>query len=199
MESKLQELTQKIYSEGIEKAKADAVSIIQEAQKNADEIINKAQQEASEIIKKAGNNAVELKRNAESEIRMASRQAISKLKQQIVDLIAARVIDVPVKDALKDKEFVGSLILKVASGFNNNVELSLPQTDKDQLAKYFNDRTLEELNKTAYISFDGNMKAGFKVTPKGDNYTISFTDEDFAGYFKGFMRPRTIQLVFGEE
>lgn len=199
MESKLQELTQKIYSEGIEKAKADAESIVQEAHKSAEIIIRKAQQEASEILLKANGNATELKRNAESEIRMASRQSISKLKQQITDIITAKVIDAPVKEAMKDKEFVGSVILKVASAFNNNVDLVLPNADKDQLARYFNDRTLTELNKSIEISFDGNIKSGFKISPKGENYTVSFTDEDFAGYFKGFMRPATIQLVFGEE
>lgn len=199
MESKLQELTQKIYSEGIEKAKVDADFIIQEAQKNAEIIIKKAQQEASDILLKANNNAAELKRNAESEIRMASRQAISKLKQQIMDIIAAKVVETPVREAIKDKEFVGSVILKVTSAFNNNVELVLPQADKDQLSKYFNDRTLSELNRSVDISFDGNIKSGFKISPKGGNYTVSFTDEDFAGFFKGFMRPRTIQLVFGEE
>lgn len=199
MENKLQELTQKIYSEGIEKAKVDATLIVQEARKNAEEIIKKAQSEATEILKKANENSVELKRNAESEIRMASRQALSKLKQQIIDLISAQAIDTPVKDVMKDKAFVGSLIEKVATCFNNNVELILPQADMDQMAQYFNDRVKSELMKTVELKFDSNMKSGFRISPKNDNFIISFTDEDFAAYFKGFMRPKTIQLLFGEE
>lgn len=199
MENKLQELTQKIYSEGIEKAKADALKILQEAQLKSEEIINKAQLEAAEILKKANEASSETKRNAESELRMASKQAISKLKQQIVDLISARAIEIPVKDIMKDKAFVGSLIEKVASCFNNNVELVLPQSDKDQINSYFTGRLQGELGKGIEVNFDGNMKSGFRISPKGDNYTISFTDEDFIAYFKGFMRPRTIQLLFGEE
>jgi hypothetical protein len=31
------------------------------------------------------------------------------------------------------------------------------------------------------------------------NYVISFTDDDFAKYFKSFMRPKTVGLLFGEE
>ncbi|MGE5384008.1 MAG: V-type ATP synthase subunit E [Omnitrophica WOR_2 bacterium] len=199
MENKLQELTQKIYSEGIEKAKSDAVVIIQQANKNADDIIKSARQEASDIIKKANENAKEIKRNADSEIKMASRQAISQLKQQIVNIITAKAIERPVKDAIKDKQFVGTLILQVASGFNNNVEIALPETDKNKLSEYFNERTEAELLKGTEIRFDSNMKTGFKISPKDGNYSISFTDEDFANYFKGFMRPRTVKLLFGEE
>ncbi|HLO91628.1 MAG: V-type ATP synthase subunit E [Chloroflexota bacterium] len=199
MENKLQELTQKIYSEGIEKAKLDATVIVQEARMSADEIIKKARIEAAEILKKANENSAEVRRNAESEIKMASKQAVSKLKQQIIDLISARAVETPIKDVMKDKAFVGSLIEKVASCFNNNVELVLPQADKDLISSYFNDRVKNELFKSVDVRFDNEIKSGFKISPKNDNYIISFTDEDFAAYFKGFMRPKTIQLLFGEE
>jgi len=199
MENKLRELTEKIYSEGIEKAKSDAVTILQEAQLNAEEIIKNARLEAADILRKANDQAAESRRNADSEIRMASRQALSKLKQEIVDLLNARVVDVPVKEAMNDKGFVGSLILKVAALFNNNVELALPEADKNEIEAYFTGRLYAELSKGADIKFDSNIKSGFRISPKGDNYTISFTDEDFAAYFRGFMRPRTVKLLFGEE
>lgn len=198
MESKLQELTQKIYSEGIEKAKLDAVSIVQDAQKTAEEIIKKAQQDAAELVKKAHDSANEVKRNAESEIRMASKQAANKLRQQIVEMVTIKAIDAPVKDTLKDKKFVGTLIQKVIDNLGNGGTLVLPKADETTIADYFNDQTIAELKKSLQIDFDRNMKAGFKISPKDGNYTISFTDEDFANYFKGFMRPKTIQLLFGE-
>lgn len=198
MESKLQELTQKIYSEGIEKAKSDAVSIVQDAQKTAEEIIKKAQQDAAELVKKAHDSATEVKRNAESEIRMASKQSANKLKQQIVEMVTLKAIDAPVKDTLQDKKFVGTLIQKVIDHLGNGGTLVLPKADETTIADYFNDQTIAELKKSLQIDFDRNMKAGFKISPKDGNYTISFTDEDFANYFKGFMRPRTIQLLFGE-
>ncbi len=199
MENKLRELTEKIYNEGIEKAKADAVTIIEDAQNQAEIILKNAQTEASEIISKAQANSKEIKRNAESEIKLASKQSISKLKQQITDLLMANTVGQPVKDTLKDKEFIGSLISKIAESFNNNIELSLPETDKDKIGDYFINRTKAELMKGVDINFDGNIKSGFRISPKGENYTISFTDEDFANYFKGFMRLRTIKLLFGEE
>lgn len=199
MENKLRELTEKIYSEGIEKAKSDALVIISDAQSEANGIIKKAREEASEIIAKAQENAKEIKRNTESEIKMASKQAISKLRQQIIDLVAAGAIEKPVKDVMKDKEFVGSLIMKIAGGFNNNVELFLSDADKEGITKYFLDQANKELLNGIDITIGDNIKSGFRISPKGDNYVISFTDEDFTNYFKAFMRPKTIQLLFGEE
>lgn len=198
METKLQELTQKIYSEGIEKAKSDAVVIVDDAQKKATDIIRQAEKDAAEIIRKAHEAASEIKRNTESEMRIASKQALSKLKQQIIDLVTARAIVVPVKETLNDRQFVASLIEKVIAGFDK-VELTLPESEKEKIADYFNSRTTAELNKNIDVKFDSNIKAGFRISPKNENYTISFTDEDFAAFFKGFMRPRTVKLLFGEE
>jgi V/A-type H+-transporting ATPase subunit E len=82
---------------------------------------------------------------------------------------------------------------------NNQVELILPEKEKENIAKYFNDISKSELAKGTEITFDGNVKSGFRISPKGENYIISFTDEDFANYFKGFMRPKTIQLLFDEK
>lgn len=199
MENKLLELTKKIYSEGIEKAKTDAELIVQDAHKSAEEIIRKAQSEASEIIKKAEFNSTEIKRNTESEIKMASKQAINRLKQQIVEQITTSAIEKPVKDVMQDKAFVGSLILKVASCFNTDVQLILPESDKNQMDAFFTDKIKAELNKGIAIDFDSSMTSGFKISPKDESYFISFTDEDFANYLKGFMRPKTIKLLFGEE
>lgn len=199
MENKLQELTQKIYSEGIEKAKIDAEQIVEKAQKQADEITRNANKEALDIIEKARASANEIKRNGESEIRIASKQAISKLKQQIIEIVSAKAIEQPVKETFKDKQFVGSLIQNVAACFNNNAEIILPESDKDLLYTYFKDNVQAELWKGIEVKFDENMSGGFRISPRDGNYIISFTDDDFTKYFKGFMRPKTIELLFGEE
>ena len=46
MENKIQELTEKIYAEGVEKGKAEADRLVCEAKESAAEIVRKAQAEA---------------------------------------------------------------------------------------------------------------------------------------------------------
>ena len=53
MESKLQELTKKIYKEGVEKAGLEANDILEAAKKDAAKIITDAKKEAENIISNA--------------------------------------------------------------------------------------------------------------------------------------------------
>lgn len=53
MENKLQELTEKIYSEGVSKANEEAREIQQKAEKEAGDIKKQAQKEADNIVSKA--------------------------------------------------------------------------------------------------------------------------------------------------
>jgi V/A-type H+/Na+-transporting ATPase subunit E len=199
MENKLQELTRKIYDEGIEKARQEAAVILADARKQADELALKAQKEAEEIVKQARKNAEEMQRNAQSEIRMSSKQAVSALRQQIASLITAKVADAPVKDAVSDKAFIGDLIRKALENFNGNAALILPAADEKALEQYFGSRLNQVLSTGVEVTFDDRFKGGFKIGPKDNSYVISFTDEDFAGFFRSFMRPRTINLLFGGE
>lgn len=199
MENKLQELTRKIYDEGIEKARQEAAVIIAEARRQAEDLTLNAQKEAGEIVKQANKNAEEIQRNARSEIRMSSKQAVSALRQQIATLITAKVVDAPVKDALSDKAFIGDLIRKALENFNGNAALVLPAADEKALEQYFGNRLNQVLSPGVEVSFDDRFKGGFKIGPKDNSYVISFTDEDFSGFFRSFMRPRTINLLFGGE
>ncbi len=54
MENKLQELTDKLYKEGLSKGKEEGDAILAEASKKAEEIIGEAKRKAEEILKKAG-------------------------------------------------------------------------------------------------------------------------------------------------
>lgn len=199
MENKLQELTRKIYNEGVEKATEEASAILEKARKEADFLKSNAQHEAEEIVKEANKNAEEIKRNTESEMRMSSKQAISAIRQQIASLITSKVVDAPVKDSVSDKALVGDVMLKALEGFNSNAVLVLPKADEKKLEQYFGNRLNEVMKSGVDVSFDEKIKGGFKIGPKDNSYVISFTDEDFEAFFRSFMRPRTLNLLFGAE
>lgn len=199
MENKLQELTRKIYDEGIEKARQEAAVILGDARKQAGELTHKASKEADEILKLARQNAEEIQRNAKSEVRISSKQAVSALRQKIASTITAKVVDAPVKEVVSDKAFIGSLIQKAIENFNNNAALVLPASDEKLLEQYFGKRLDEVLHSGVDITFDDRIKGGFKIGPKDNSYVISFTDDDFISFFRSFMRTRTTNLLFGEE
>ena len=204
MENKLQELTGKIYEEGIARAKEEADKIIAEAKKEADDLRNKAKKEAQQILEKANKEAGELKKNVESEVKLSARQAISTIKQQVTELITAGVTDKAVKEAFKDKDFIKKIIEATIKNWNPgkesfDLQLLLPKEDEKKLGAYFTSRQKDLINGTIEVKFDDRMDSGFKIGPKDGRFLISFTDEDFENFFKTYLRPRTTQLLYGGE
>jgi V/A-type H+/Na+-transporting ATPase subunit E len=204
MENRLQELTSKIYQEGIAKASAEAEKIIADANKTADELRNNAKKEASQILEKAGKEAQELKKNVESEVKLSARQAISTIKQQITGLVTSKATGESVKEAFKDKDFVKKIIETTIKNWNPgkevyDLQLLLPKEDEKTLGEYFSKKQVELMKGSLEVKFDDRMDAGFKIGPKDGRFIISFTEEDFENFFRNYLRPRTTQLLYGGE
>ncbi len=204
MENKLQELTSKIYEEGIAKANEEAEKIISEAKKEAEDLRNKSKKEAARIIEKAEKDATELRKNVESEVKLSARQALATIKQRITELITIQSTAEPVKEAFRDKDFIKKIIETTIKNWNPGKEaydlhLLLPKEDEKELGSYFSKKQKELLKGSLEIGFDERMSAGFKIGPVDGRFIISFTDEDFDNFFKNYLRPRTTKLLYGNE
>lgn len=203
MEQKIKELTEKIYKEGVEKGESQAQKIIDEAREKANSIIAEAKTDAEKIKADAKQQAEELKRNTEAEIKLSGGQALSAIKQQIVDLITAGTVDAGMNKALSDpstiKDFVATIIQNWKAGNDiPHLEALLPAQKQAELEKAFQKSGSDLLNKGLSISFSKSVKAGFRIGPKDGAFKISLTDEDFAEFFKEYLRPRTRQWLFGD-
>lgn len=205
MQNKLQELTKKIYKEGISKGNAEAEKIINNSKKEAEEIVSKANKEADKILKDAKKKSDEIKKSSEAEFRLSSKQSINALKQQITDIINGEIVNVQVKKALEDKDFVKRLIesiiknWKAESDKGADISILLPEKDEKEMQQFFTGSVKDLLKKGIEIKYDDSIKSGFQIGPKNGSYKISFTDEDFINFFKQYLRPRLIKLLFAEE
>ena len=110
MENKLQELTNKLYNLGIEKARIEADEIIEKAKLEADKIVKNAQAEAGTIIENAKKQSAELKQKTESELKLSSKQAIAALKNQVTGLIVNDLLKADIEKNLSDADFLKSII-----------------------------------------------------------------------------------------
>jgi V/A-type H+/Na+-transporting ATPase subunit E len=203
MDSKIQQLTETIYNEGVQKAKEEAEAILKEAQEKAAGIEKDAQKKAEKKVAEAEEKAQELKKQVDSEIKMTLNQAVSAMKQEITSLITMKVIQPPVKELFSDKDFLQKLISTVVKGWMEkesfDVKVILPEQERNQLEGFFKNNLADEMNKGLEVSFAKNMKSGFKIGPADGSYLISFTDEDFTNFLKAYLRPKTSQLLFEEE
>ena len=76
MENKIQELTDKIYREGVEKGNTEAQKLIVNAQDEAKRIVEDARKEAEAIVAASRKSADELAENTKSELRLFAGQAV---------------------------------------------------------------------------------------------------------------------------
>ncbi|HKK60643.1 MAG TPA: V-type ATP synthase subunit E family protein [Salinivirga sp.] len=202
MTTKLQDLTNKVYNEGVQKANEEAESILKEAKEKAAAIENKAKEDAEKMKADAQKEAEEMKKHMESEMKMAIDQSVAALKQDVANLVTMQAIQPTTKELFSDKKFLGSLIQKVVEGWVNrgegDISVILPEADKKEMESYFKNELASQLNKEVKIDFSNDVKAGFKIGPADGSYVISFTEQDFNNFFQTYLRPKTRELLFEE-
>jgi len=200
MHTKLQELTDKIYNEGVRKADKEAEAILDKAKKEAEGIIADANTEAEKTIKDAEKKAEELKHNMQAEMKLASTQAMTALKQKVSELITVDVVEPSMKEVFADKKYLQKIIESVVKGWTKTGDFDLgvilPAKDQKEFEKFFKNSLATELNKGVEVKFDSDIEGGFKIGPKDGSYIISFTEEDFNNFFKAYLRPKTVELLF---
>src|SRR6056297_297065 len=127
MEQKVQELTKKIYEEGVQQGEARARELVEEAQKRAGTVVADARTEAERIVADARKQAEEMKRTAESEIKIAGQQALSSLKQQIAQLIDAKIVNEPAAEVLSEPAVIKELLTTIVNSWkaSTSEEISL--------------------------------------------------------------------------
>lgn len=202
MENKLQQLTQKLYDEGLEKGRAEAERLIAEAKSQSAKIIADAHAEAEAIVKAAEDKAADTAKNSMTEIALAGKQAVAKIKEEISSLIADRSTFSAIKAANLDPAFVKEMLLSVAHNWNgassSKVELQalLPAAERERFDAALAAAAKELLDAGIEVGYSKEVRTGFKVGAKGGSYYISFSDEDFEALFKDYLRDKVSALLF---
>ena len=199
---KLQELTEKIYNEGVERARKQADTILADAKTQAANIEKEANLKAQNIISTAETEASKLKEHVNSELKMSVNQAISALKQNLTNAVTMKSVEPSIKEVFGNQEFLKSLIIKVVEGWVSkdtmDLKIVLSEKERVEMESFFKNQLSKELNEGLDLSFSEGIKSGFKIGPADNSYEISFTDKDFTNFFNAYLRPKTTELLFQE-
>jgi V/A-type H+-transporting ATPase subunit E len=193
---KIQELTSKLYSEGIEKGKEEAEKIIAEAKALSNQIVEDAKNKAQQIIADAEKTAQELKSNTEAELKLYASQVIEALKTEIVNLVTDKLAESNVKAALEDKDFMQKIILELVKNWARDEKLVIGVENAEELENYIAGNAKSLLDRGLKIESVNGIKTGFVLSPEDGTYKVKFGEEEFIEYFKGFLRPRIQKLLF---
>jgi V/A-type H+-transporting ATPase subunit E len=202
MENKLQELTGRLYEEGLAKGRSEAERLVAEAEANAQRIVADAHAKAAGIEEDARKAAEELKSNAMIELSLAGKQAVAALKENISDMIIARTVSEQVGKVSVDPEFIKQMLLAVASNWNGaasgKVTLSalLPAGWEKKFDAEFEGAVRELLHHGVEVGYSDKVKNGFRIGEKNGGYHISFSEGDFNALLDEYLKEKVAKILY---
>lgn len=201
MQNKLQELTDKLYKEGLSKGKEEGEVILAKAKAQANEIVANAQKEAEAIVAKAQKDAEGLKDKVNGDLKMASNLSLNATKHEIETLIISKIADLQVNGALASADFFKEIIKTVAQKFSaeesKDIALILPESMKVALEPFVKNELSQVLGGSVEVTFSKKISGGLNIGPKDGSYFISLTDETFKSLISNYLRPITRKFLFG--
>lgn len=202
MQNKLQELTDKLYNEGLSKGREEGEALLAKAKSQAADIVAEAEKKAAEIMTKAEKEAEAYKVKVAGDLKMAASQSVQATRKDIEDLVVFKMTGSATEKALSDEAFVKEVIKAVAEKFNAetamDLNLLLPETLKSSLEPFVKNELSSILKGQVNASFSKKIAGGFTIGPKDGSYFISLTDETFKELISEYLRPATRKLLFGE-
>lgn len=192
----LSELTEKIYAEGVEKGNQEALQIVEKANAQAADIVAQAEKKAAAIVADAKAKAQELNKNTRAELKLFAEQSVSAIKTEVANIITDTVVNDSVKAATSDAKFMQSIIAALAEQMAKDGNVTIEAKDAEALTKYFVANTKGLLDKGVKIVEVKNIKTDFSIVPEKGGYKLNFGEKEFVAYFKEFLRPQLIDILF---
>ncbi len=196
MENKIQELTEKLLQDGVEKGKAEAENIISEAQQKAAQIIEEAKAQAAAIEAEAQKNARALDANTKSEIKMYAAQALNALKSDVTNVVGDKIVKEAAAQVAGDKAFMNEFILKLAEKWGAQEDIVITTADAASLKALFAQKAKNLLDAGVKIEQVNGQKTLFTIQPADGSYKVNFGEAEFENYFKNFLRPQLVDMIF---
>lgn len=193
---KIQELTEKILREGVEKGQAEADRIIQQAREQAEQIVKEAHRQAEEVVLQAQKKAGEVAANTRSELKMYTEQALSALKSEVTNVLTDAVVKEAVSGLAASPDFLGQFAVALAEKWTTDEPIVISSSEADSLKAYFASKAKALLDKGVTINRVNGKDTLLTVAPADGSYKVNFGKEEFETYFKNFLRPQLVEMLF---
>ena len=93
-------------------------------------------------------------------------------------------------------QVLNAFIVALASKWSVDEPIVISTSDAEGLKKYFTAQAKELLDKGVKIEQVNGNKTLFSVSPADGSYKVNFGEEEFMNYFKEFLRPQLVEMLF---
>ena len=195
----LDDLIQKIKSEGIEEAERKSEEIIKDARLAASEILNKATQDAEAIIEEAEEGIRKREDSSKIALEQAARDIILNIRTSLTETFNS-LIKREYQQVLSGKT-LETVLIKLIEGWqengmgDTNIELLISESDRDALFEGFLSKLNEEIKTGIELKTHPDIEGGFRVGMKDNHVYYDFTDEGIANVLAEYLNPRFYNFI----
>lgn len=197
MNTNLENLIEKIKTEGVSKGKEKSDEIIKNAKRQAESIISEAKKEAEGIKQNAEAEAKKKEENAKGAIQQAGRDTVLMVKEKLTDLFD-RVLRRNIKKELSP-DFMAGLIRMLVDSWKSDksetFEVLVSEKDKQELAELVLSGAREDLKDIVEIKVSDNISKGFRIGLKGEDVYYDFSDESIAESLRVFLNSEISKII----
>ncbi|OGX34422.1 MAG: hypothetical protein A3C36_03250 [Omnitrophica WOR_2 bacterium RIFCSPHIGHO2_02_FULL_52_10] len=199
MSQQVQELIEKIKTEGVRAADEKAKEIETKAQTDAQKVIADANSRARQIIADANTQAKRIQESAQITLKQAARDTLLALRREIEGVLG-KVVSAQVGDALSPDHLAGIL----GEVIQKSVDAKLAEGD---ILVSLNPKDLTRLNEGFMAKLQKQVKNSIKLQPRDDSakgFTISFdegksyfdfSDAGLAEYLSTYLNAQLAALI----
>ena len=197
MDVQLQELIDRIKSEGIASAEKQAALIVEEAEKKAEEIVRDADTKAQELIEAAQKKEEQMVRSGKDALSQAGRDLILNLQTQLTSLfnsvITTEAAGVLTGDTLEAA--VTALISSWSIESSGEVDVLLSEKDIEALDAGLRKKLSDKLSEGIEIKPAADLEAGFRISVKNGSAYYDFTPSEIASVLSQYLNPRLAEIL----
>ncbi|HQP10056.1 MAG TPA: hypothetical protein PKV41_01580 [Candidatus Omnitrophota bacterium] len=195
MSQQIQELIDKIKSEGVQAADKKAREIETAAQAAAKKMIADAQDRAKHIIADAQAQAQRTKDSTEMALKQSARDTLLALRKEIEGALQ-KVVAKEIKDALSAEQMADILkeIIKKSSG-ESPVEVALNPADLQKIKAGLLAKLQKEIKQTITFRSNDGIRSGFTISFDEGKSRFDFTDESLIAYLSSYLNAQVAALL----
>jgi len=193
MPDTIEAFVSRLQTEGLEQGKQAAEKICQDAQAQAQNIVKQAQDQASRIIQDAENQANAIVARGKTELDLAARDTLLKLRDALSRVIEAtlrRAVNERLEDADFLKNILHELILSYAKADieGDTLEIHVSEQTRKQLLDWVINEIAEKVSDKMSIDLKSSLhQAGFEYSITGS--TVEVTVESVTAALKSLVGP----------
>lgn len=205
MNTKIQELTENIYNEGVAKARQEAELILKQARTEAEKTIADAKEKASLLTLEAAQQAEQIDASVKAELQAISEQIIEITRQKITNLITARTSENIADRLTSDESLIKEMIMEITrhwltlNGHGQQLDTLVSENMANKIKPAFLTEATEIMQGKVNIKPVSGLKQGFQIVNQAEAFKISFTNDDFQQFFSSLMKPAMRNFLFNNE